>query len=157
MEIRAAESRDVERMVLLSRKKRRRYATYSPVFWKPAEEAEEKQRGYFQYLLGQEDAQFLVAEESGKVVGFIIGQIRNPPPVYDPGGKACFIDDFEVESDESWGDVGENLKSELEKKCRSLGVNLTVTVCGEKDFPKRGFIRSRGEEIASEWYIKAVD
>ena len=101
--------------------------------------------------------QILVAEESGQIVGFIIGQIRNPPPVYDPGGKACVIDDFAVASDERWSDVGENLKSNLEKMCQSLGVKLTVTVCGEKDISKRGFIRSRGEEIASEWYIKVVD
>ena len=157
MKIRAAESRDVNSMVPLSRTKRQRYSRYSPVFWKPAQDAEEQQKGFFEYLLGQADTQILVAEESGQIVGFIIGQIRNPPPVYDPGGKACVIDDFAVASDERWSDVGENLKSELEKVCRSLGVKLTVTVCGEKDIPKRGFIWSRGEEIASEWYIKVVD
>lgn len=115
-------------MVVLSRTKRQRYSRYSPVFWKPAQDVEEKQRGFFECLLNEENTRMLVAEESGQIVGFIIGQIRNPPPVYDSGGKPCVIDDFAVESDERWGDVGESLKTELEEMCRGLGVKLTVTV-----------------------------
>jgi hypothetical protein len=36
----------------------------------------------------------LVAINNDTVLGFVIARLEPGPPVYDPGGPACTIDDF---------------------------------------------------------------
>jgi hypothetical protein len=83
-------------MVELAAIKRVQYQEYSPVFWRPAMGACEAQRAFFDKLVAFPDAICLVHEADGVVQGFIIATVVSPPPVYDPGGKVCMIDDFVV-------------------------------------------------------------
>lgn len=143
-------------MGALSRVKRLRYKNFSPVFWNPSETGDESQKDFFRKLISDENHIVIVADEGEGLSGFIIGSIKEAPPVYDPGGKVCLIDDYVVTSSEQWATVGEALKEGLEKACKLKGVTISVTVCGAKDQPKREFIRSRGEQVASEWYINVI-
>lgn len=54
MAVRVATPADIGRMVELSAAKRAQYARYAPVFWRQAEDADEKQARYFAALLENE-------------------------------------------------------------------------------------------------------
>lgn len=156
MGIRPARPDDVPRMIVLSRMKREPYQVYSPVFWHIAPGADEAQTGWFHKLVQDEGVIALVHHQGGPVDGFLIGLCRDAPPVYDPGGKVCTIDDFAVESPELWAIVGRELLEECGRVARQRGCVLQVIVCGEKDLPKAHMLGDAGAEVASEWYVRPI-
>lgn len=85
-------------MVSLSAIKRAEYETYQPTFWRKAQNAEEQQGPFFKALIAQENVITLVEKSEGAIRGFIIATLVGSPPVYDPGGLTCLIDDFTVAS-----------------------------------------------------------
>src|SRR5579862_4336076 len=103
--IRPARAADVPAMVALSEQKRLQYQEYQPTFWRVAADAREKQTSFFERLVGSEHAIILVHEREGAVDGFVIATLVDAPPVYDPGGRTCMIDDFVVASEE-WTTTG---------------------------------------------------
>lgn len=109
MNIRVAVPPDVLPMVELSEMKRTEYSTYSPVFWRKAEHAAEKQPLFFQAQLEQEQNIVPVYEENQQIEGFLIASLVGAPPVYNPGGPVCVVDDFVVSSPELWETAGQNL------------------------------------------------
>jgi hypothetical protein len=58
----------------------------------------DKRRTYLGSLVTSDEVITLFSEEDGQLTGFLIApSALNPaPPVYDPGGLACDIDDFVV-------------------------------------------------------------
>lgn len=156
MTIRQATANDVEAMVELSERKRAEYAAYSPVFWRKAEGAAEKQRPFFQAQIEREHNIVLVSEEAGRVNGFLIGSVITAPPVYDPGGRVCMVDDFTVADAARWPTVGAALLTEVTAQAKARGAVLTVVVCGQQDAPKRQMLQAGGSAVASEWYVAPI-
>ena len=105
--MRAAVPADVERLVELSAQRRAQYRTYQPRFWQPAEDAQEKQTPFFRALVDDAAVAVLVATDAAGVVrGFAVARNVEAPPVYDPGGPTCLVDDFTVSADSEWPEVG---------------------------------------------------
>lgn len=156
MMIRKAEERDVDAMASLAAIKREQYETYQPVFHKRAKDATETHRSYLPALLKKDNALLLVAEIKGKVVGFIYASLIKAPPVYDPGGLVCSVDDFCVEDGTSWNTVGRSLLEEAIKRGKERGAALVIVVCGPLDTPKRSLLTAYGLTVASEWHVASI-
>lgn len=145
---------DIAQMVHLSEAKRLIYEKHQPVFWKRAEGSAEAQRAYLNDLLGRPNVIALVCRINNNIEGFIIGVLKDAPPVYTPGGLTCIVDDFCVREVADWGTVGVALFQELSVVARGRGGAQLVVVCGFRDLPKRSMLQSCGCDIASEWYVR---
>ncbi len=154
--IRQATSADVAAMVALADQKRREYEQYQPQFWRVAKDAVARQIPYVESLLGRDNVIALVQEQQGVVNGFIIATLTPPPPVYDPGGLACVVDDYAVRETSDWTTVGQALLNEVERRARQRGAAVLVTICGHLDQPKRAMLQDSGASIASEWWVKSI-
>ncbi len=154
--IRRATEADLEAMLALAEAKRAQYAEYQPKFHRPAPNAREMQRPYFQRLIHDENAIVLVAE-NGAVDGFVIAQTGPAPPVYDPGGLTMVIDDFMVRSSALWTTVGRSLLDHVRAMVRERGAVQIIVVCGPTDGPKRRMLQVAGLGAASEWFVASVE
>jgi hypothetical protein len=131
--------------------RRRQYATYQPVFWAPAPDAEQLHKPYLAKLIDDQDVITLVSESSGALTGFVIASIGDAPRVYDPGGRTCQIDDFVVEPGR-WTSAGTQLLRAAIELATSRGAIQAVVVTGHLDFEKREALKTCGLSIASEWW-----
>lgn len=156
MAVRNAVQQDIVRMVELSEAKRVSYESHSPLFWRKAENSAQVQSVFFEKLLEQPDWLLLVHEHEGVIDGFIIGRLMLAPPVYNPGGKACLIDDFTVTDPSHWASTGVTLHQALEAQARQAGAVVSITVSGAHDGPKRSALLGAGAHLASEWYTHAI-
>ena len=154
--IRVAQPADVAAMAALSEERRAVYQHYQPVFWRPAEGARQRQEAFFAHLLEQEPVIALVHEQEGAVDGFLIAQVVSAPPVYDPGGLTCLIDDFWVTEGKDWQGVGQALLDEAISQARARGAAQAVVVCAHLDQPKRTMLAGAAFSIASEWYVRSL-
>ena len=155
MKIRRAVEDDIPGMVDLMDARRRLYETYQPTFWRPSPDANSRQTKYFAMLVSKKDAIVLICEDAGAFCGFIIASLIEAPPVYDPGGKTCVIDDFAVTRN-NWDRVGRALLREAQSIPREAGAVQAVVVCANLDESKRSFLVSEGLSIASEWFVKDI-
>lgn len=69
--------------------------------------------------------------------------LLSAPPVYDPGGPVCFIEEWQ--SDEA-------LLSEAEQAAAAKGAVLTRVICPHADHDLAALLTQRGYAVASEWY-----
>lgn len=155
-DVRKAAPADVPAMVRLAAQRRRIYEQFQPVFWRPAADADEKQSAFFATLLEATDAFAFVHEDAGVVDGFLIGRLVEPPPVYNPGGKACVVDDFWVSDSRRWPRIGTALLAAAEAAGRERGAVQLVAVTAGADEPKRAMLAILGYGLASEWYVKDI-
>ena len=102
MQIREAVQDDVAAMAALAAVRREQYARWQPVFWRPAAGALHKHRAYLASLVASKEVITLVSEHAGQVDGFLVATLVPAPPVYDPGGMSCDIDDFVVVPASNW-------------------------------------------------------
>lgn len=154
--IQPAQESHIPAMVALSEQKRAEYAAYQPVFWRKAADSAAVQTPYFRRLLTQENVLALVALQDAAVVGFVIASLVPAPPVYDPGGLTCLIDDFCVAHPDLWQTVGRDLILAVTQQAATRGAVQAVVVCGHLDEPKRTLLRGMGMSIASEWYVTPI-
>jgi hypothetical protein len=143
-------------MVELSELKRAQYANFSPIFWRPAAGASKSQRKFFGGLIDDRSWICLVHEAAAGVDGFILARVVSAPPVYDPGGKVCMIDDFMVADALLWPSVGMALHTEAERIAAESGAVASVTVCGQRDVVKGTQLRKIGADVSSEWYVHKI-
>jgi hypothetical protein len=153
--IRAAEAQDLDALLELSEARRREYATYQPVFWRPAADAPAQQRPYLAALLQEPDV-FARVAVTRTVVGFAIGRLTAAPPVYDPGGPTCLIDDFAVADPDLWPTVGLDLLQTVADAARERGAVQIVVVTPFRDTAKRAALAAGGLDIASEWWTRPL-
>ncbi len=73
--------------------------------------------------------------------------LLSAPPVYDPGGPVCFIEDWS-------GD--EALLTEAERTAAAKGAVLTRVICPHDDDGRAAALTRRGYAIASEWYTAVL-
>lgn len=155
--VRPASPADLADMLDLAVAARERYAGYQPVFWRPAADARDRHRPYLLGLLRDADAITLVAVADGTVVGFAVGTLVPAPPVYDPGGPTCMVDDFVVADAACWPTAGLELLRAVRAAARLQGAAQVVVVAGQQDAAKRAALRAAGLSIASEWWVGGLD
>lgn len=157
MQIRDVTASDVPAMAALADAKRTEYATYSPIFWRKSDNGMEVQTRFFtNRMLPSDTIISLVADTDGTIEGFVIGMIREAPPVYDPGGPVCWIDDFTVARPELWETVGTTLYREVAIRAQQRGVVAMVTIAGHLDTPKRAMLQAQGAPITVETYVQPL-
>jgi hypothetical protein len=145
--IRKASSADVEAMLELAEAHRRQYAAFQPRFHRPAPDAREPQRPFFEDLVSADSFIVLVAESpKGAVEGFIAGQLVPPPPCTN-----CIVDDFGVKRMEDWPTVGRELLDKLRSIVRERGAIQLIVVCAPEDVPKRAKLAESNLAVVSEW------
>jgi GNAT superfamily N-acetyltransferase len=156
-QIRRARAEDVPAMVALSAEKRRLYATYQPIFWAVAPDADAQQLPFFEQLVRDERTTALVHETGGAVDGFVIARLVASPPVYAPGGLTCALDDFWVRDPAAWHSAGRALLEAAMAEGRARGAVQSVVVCGQRDVAKRAMLQQLGFGfgVASEWWVRA--
>jgi hypothetical protein len=152
-QVRAAAQADVAAMTALASARREQYARYQPVFWRPAVGAQDKHELYLARLVASDGVICLVSEEAGRLTGFLIATLTPAPPVYDPGGLTCQIDDFAVVTPARWPTTGVRLLREGLAQAVQCGAVHAVVVTGHLDEAKRQALRTCGLEIASEWWV----
>lgn len=154
---RHATAEDVPALVELAEQRRALYAQYQPVFWRPAADAREQHEPYLRSLLTHENVIAPVHERiDGTVDGFALATLAPSPPVYNPGGLTCFIDDLGVLDAADWAKTGQQLLTEATTEAKARRANQVVVVCGHLDQPKRAMIAAAGLSIASEWYVRPL-
>jgi hypothetical protein len=153
MSTRRAAEADLDAMVALAAAKRTEYAGYQPRFHKVAPDADAKQRLFLKDQLSRPDTLLLIHEDRGTIDGWIYGRLVNAPPVYEPGGRILFVDDFAVASPALWPTAGKALLVDAKAWGKAQGAVLANVVCGPKDEPKRGLLESLGLGVASEWRV----
>jgi GNAT superfamily N-acetyltransferase len=156
-QIRAAVQADVPAMTALAAVRREQYARYQPLFWRPAPAAPDKHRAYLGRLVASDEVITLVSEEAGEeageLTGFLIATLKPAPPVYDPGGLSCDIDDFVVTPAAGWPTTGARLLRAALAEAGQRGAVQAVVVTAHLDEPKRQALRACGLEVASEWWV----
>jgi hypothetical protein len=153
MQIREAVQDDVAAMAALAAVRREQYARWQPVFWRPAAGALDKHRAYLASLVASKEVITLVSEHAGQVDGFLVATLVPAPPVYDPGGMSCDIDDFVVVPASNWPSVGAALLRAGLAEAARRGAVQAVVVTGRRDQSKRRTLRACGLEVASEWWL----
>lgn len=154
--IRLASVADVPRMVELSEQKRSEYERHQPIFWHQAMDAAERQTTYFGRLIARDDILVFVYEAGPAISGFIIGALMGAPPVFDPGGLTCMVDDFVVSDALDWRTVGGTLLHAVTDAAKQRGAVQVVAVCGRHDEPKRAMLAANGCTVASEWWVGPI-
>lgn len=155
--IRKATPDDLKDIALLSAQKRKQYEKYQPQFHKEAEGAIELQTNFLKDSIIRDNVIALVNMGADqKINGFIIGSIVNSPPVYNPGGKVCFVDDFMVSDPSLWATLGKALLDQVVELGRGKGAVLANVVCGPLDKPKKEMLNQYGFGVATEWNVKPL-
>lgn len=154
--IRNAQVADVPRMVELSERKRTEYEQQQPIFWRKAQGSASAQSSYFEHLLTLENIIALVYERDGTINGFVIAGLHSAPPVYDPGGLTCDIDDFAVVHPSLWNSVGRALLDRAIAEARARNAVQVVVVTGGHDVHKRETLAAMGLSLASEWWVSEI-
>jgi GNAT superfamily N-acetyltransferase len=154
--VRSATEADLDYIVELAARRREQYAGYQPVFWRPAGDARDRHRLFFNAVLSREGVFLLVAESDGQRVGFAMASLVPAPPVYDPGGKVCFIDDYGVEPPELWPTAGRALAEAAFERARPLGAVLANIHVSPRDTDKHAVIEALGFTVAAEWHVKSL-
>src|SRR4051812_34667716 len=95
---RSATHDDVDAVAALAALRRQDYELQQPRFWRQAEDALARHSSYLHGVVDDHEQIFLVTGDSEHLIGFAIGRLLAAPPVYNPGGPTCLIDDFAVAS-----------------------------------------------------------
>lgn len=154
MTIRLAAEADLDAMVTLSARVRNELEHHEPRFWRRHPDADQRQRDWFGFLLSDAGHQLLVnVATDGQVDGFVIARAMDAPPVYDPGGRTCFVDDL------VWADLDDAkaLLTEVriwgvEQGCSQL---LVVTPVADSD--RRDLLGHLGLHPVSEWWTAPIE
>jgi GNAT superfamily N-acetyltransferase len=148
---------DLEGLLRIADARRQTYAEYQSRLWRPAPDAVDRQRSYVTSLLDDEETLVLAAigDDAG-LRGFAIGRLVPAPPVYDPGGASCVVDDFAVADPGEWPTIGPLLLDALRDWAASRGAAQMIVVTAHLDQPKRAVLRSRDLTLASEWWVGPV-
>lgn len=143
-------------MVHLAEHKRQQYRTHAEVFYRPATNAMDVHRPWLESLVEDDDVATLV-HEGPHVDGFLVATLVPAPPVYDPGGLTCSVDDFVVGDPTQWASAGLLLLRAAQAWAKVRGAAQSVVVCAPQDEPKRQMLLRSGLEVASEWFTGALE
>ncbi len=151
--IRAATADELEAVLKLAAGRRVQYQTYQPEFWRPSADAVVRQRPYLAELINDEAVITLVAIKDQALVGFVIATLAPAPPVYDPAGLTCMVDDFAVANSNDWPTVGVDMLRAVRHAASGRGAAQIVVVTAQLDKAKRTALAASGLSVASEWWV----
>lgn len=154
--IRPAAAGDLEAILALAAARREQYAIYQPGFWRPAPDAAARQAPYLARLIADPAVITLVAVTGTVLVGYAVGQLNVAPPVYDPGGPTCLVDDFTVANPALWATVGADLLAAVTRGATDRGASQVVVITAARDDPKRTALDRSGLTPASEWWVTST-
>jgi GNAT superfamily N-acetyltransferase len=154
--VRAAGCDDIGACVALVQAERERRRFWQPIFWRPSPHAASISHVHFTNLRRRPDILFLIAEQAGEIVGFLIGQPAPAPPVYAPGGATVLIDDFCVARATGWRDIGRSLLDNARTRLRARGAAQIVIVCPDRDRDKKQMLRHAAFTHASTWWTASA-
>jgi GNAT superfamily N-acetyltransferase len=146
---------DVPAMVEMIERRRLRYQSYQPVFWKKAADSAEASRTWFAHMIAAGVVAF-TAVEGGKVAGFVFANETPSPPIVDPGGKTVTLDDYCVADESRWPDIGRALLEAVKTAGPEHGWRQIVVISAEADIPKSRFLKENGLSIASTWWTTPI-
>lgn len=154
--VRPGRKDDAPRMAELAELKREQYKIHAPVFHRPKPGARDMHAAFLASQIENAERQVALVHEAddGHIDGFLIAALVRAPPVYDPGGLTCLVDDFMVDAPDLWPSVGRELLDEATRLSAPKGAVQTVVVCGPQDDPKRSMLLDSGHNVASEWFTK---
>lgn len=154
--VRIGRADDAPRMAELAESKREQYKTHAPVFHRPKPNVREMHAAFLASQVENTENHVALVHEAhdGYIDGFLIATMVPAPPVYDPGGLTCLVDDFTVDTPDLWASVGRELLDEAIRLSEPRGAVQTVVVCGPKDNRKRAMLLDSGHIVASEWFTK---
>ena len=155
--VRAAKSDDIPKIVELCEAERRRYEVGYANFYAVAPDYAQKKTESVAQLIDSDNALALVHETGGQIDGLILGRLVNAPPVYNPGGMVCLIEDFLVASPQGWPKTGAALEKAANERVRQLGGVLLVVESMHTATSKRDLLLSTGFNIASDWFCRDID
>ena len=143
-------------MADLAELKREQYRTHAPVFYRPTSGAKELHAPFLASQIADAERHVALVHEAsdGHVDGFLIATLVHAPPVYEPGGLTCLVDDFTVETPDLWASAGRELLEEATRLAAERGAVQSVVVCGPQDDPKRSLLVGSGHTVASEWFTR---
>ncbi|HEV2889108.1 MAG TPA: hypothetical protein VGX28_01910 [Frankiaceae bacterium] len=147
---------DLDAAAALCDARRRAYAEHQPTFWRPAAGAAEVGRAFLAEQAARDSTLAVVHETGGAVDGFLLASVVDAPPVYDPGGRTCAIDDFAVRDPSLWAHAGPELLAYVARLARERGAVQCVVVTSARDLAKRDALSRLGGSVASEWYVLDV-
>ncbi len=121
---------DVDAVAALAEVRRQSYEPHQPLFWRQADDALARHTAYLHGLVDDPQCIFLVARHGRALSGFVIGRLVPAPPVYEPGGLTCLVDDFAVARDDDWSGLGVRLLQDLARRAHERGAVQAVVVSG---------------------------
>jgi hypothetical protein len=127
---------------MLMQRRRERYATFSPVFWRPAANIERSHAEFMRSTAAQDGAIALRTDHA-----FAISI---------PHDGRCFVDDFAVDDDDRWATDGRALALEVWATASPQQSTLRV-VTARRDEPKRTMLQSLGLTVTERWWVKELD
>jgi hypothetical protein len=130
---------DAEWAAELLELKRREYARYSPVFWRPAEGARTLHAGFLRRQILSAATVALRTRD-----GFIICE-RRPPE--------GFVDDFTLISPRGWAEDGAALLLAAAERVAADGISALRVVTAHADQPKSALLRAMSLFVAEQWWV----
>jgi hypothetical protein len=104
--------------------------------------------------MDQDNVLTLISEDDGSTNGFLIATLIDAPPVFDPGGKSCMIDDFVVACNALWDSVGTALLDEARVWAKREGAAQIILVT-PKDHPeKNAFVTAQNLKTTTFWWTE---
>ena len=147
-----ANEQDISWIVSLSYEKRLNYSLVQPDFWKMANNSNKIQSKYFKKEIMKKNVIALCHKNN---LGFIIGQLIEPPEVYD-AGLTLMVDDFCVKSTDSWTTIGKELLEEAISVGKQKGAKQILIVCGNHDKQKQNLLKQMNLNTVSKWYSNII-
>ncbi len=128
----------------LMNQRRQVYASYSPVFWRPAKDVTGLHAAYLSTLIGSENCLSLRTDH-----GFMLGQIR-------PAKTS--VDDFAVTEPSRWGTDGPALLLAAAQRLADAGRDyLMLVVTAHADDAKVAMLRSLSLSLVQQWWVHEVE
>lgn len=123
----------------LLEQQRREYARYSPVFWRPAEDATTLHERFLRRQITGESTVALRTRE-----GFILCECRP---------HEGFVDDFTLTPPRRWDEDGAALLLAAAERLAARGIGTLRVVTAHDDGPKAGLLRSLSLSLAEQWWV----
>lgn len=156
MTVRMASAGDVQAMAALIEAKRLMLEGFEPVMWRPSEVAAKITPQFFTHQVGQPNVIARVAEDGGRFLGFVMGALQDPPPVYAPGGKTVLIDDFAVVEGAEGDAAASALLDAVISEARARGAVQIITVAAARDARASRWFEEKKLRVASQWWTRTL-
>ena len=112
-------------------------------------------REHFRELLAKEDALIVVAASGGSLVGMIVGQLRNRPPIYAVP-RVINIDSAVVHPEHRRAGVFGSMLQFLEAAAKARGVDVVQLTVHKDNDARQAYLRT-GFESVTEGMVKWLD